>query len=143
MSKNNLLSTSDNTIIKNINQVIMIVDDDKSFLFLLKKYLTYWGYQRIYTASSGNNAVKCFNNLECKPSIILTDYLMPDGDGLYLAREIKKICQDVIIVMITSDFKLTYTNIKKHGISFLIKKLEDNVFLKLKNILVSIKDFQE
>ena len=64
---------------------VLLVDDDEAILKLLVDEVSEHGYE-VYSASSGNQAWEVFN--ENKPDIVISDYKMPDGDGLELAKRI-------------------------------------------------------
>ena len=64
---------------------IMIVDDEKGVVSLLKDYFTLNGYETI-TASSGTEAIE---RIAMKPDLILLDVNMPDIDGLTVCERIR------------------------------------------------------
>ena len=64
---------------------ILFVDDDEAILNLLVDEVSEHGYE-VYAASSGNQAWEVFK--DNKPDIVVSDYKMPDGDGLELAKRI-------------------------------------------------------
>lgn len=63
---------------------ILIVDDDEDFCNFLKKELVDYN---IIISNSGNKAWKQL--LSVHPDVVVTDYLMPDGNGLELCQRIK------------------------------------------------------
>lgn len=68
-----------------MNHRILIVDDDKSIVKMLQKYLTIKGYE-IVCAENGKQAVSLINK---KPDIILLDINMPQMDGLEVCKTIR------------------------------------------------------
>ncbi len=65
---------------------ILIVDDDKTTLLLLSHFVKEWGYE-VVTASDGK---KAWEILQKDPiSFVLTDWMMPNMDGLELCKMIR------------------------------------------------------
>ncbi len=66
---------------------ILIVEDDKITLKRLLKFLPQWGHN-VIPAENGSEALEIF--LSNKIDIVLTDWMMPEMDGLELIRHISK-----------------------------------------------------
>ncbi|SEP79167.1 Response regulator receiver domain-containing protein [Ectothiorhodospira magna] len=66
---------------------ILIVDDDDTFRTMLQEMLSREGFH-ILTAGSGGQALKLLNTQT--PDLIITDILMPDGDGIELITTLKQ-----------------------------------------------------
>jgi response regulator RpfG family c-di-GMP phosphodiesterase len=65
---------------------IILADDDKVSLELLQRQILLWGYS-VATASNGEQA---WHMLQAEPiSILVSDWLMPEMDGLTLCRNIR------------------------------------------------------
>jgi DNA-binding NtrC family response regulator len=77
---------------------ILVVDDEKSILLLLREALTQWGYQ-VTCAGSATEALELLNT-ELFDALV-TDIRMPDMSGLDLLREIKKKDESLEVVMMT------------------------------------------
>src|SRR5918995_7204099 len=77
---------------------VLVVDDERSILQLLKEALTNWGYQ-VTTATSGREAVEALRTSLFH--IAITDIRMPDMSGLDLLREIKKLDDAIEVVVMT------------------------------------------
>lgn len=79
---------------------IMVVDDDEEFCKYIKKELTDY---TIITCNSGNNAWKQI--LTSHPDVIVTDYVMPDGDGFELCQKIKSNPEtdSIPVIILTSE----------------------------------------
>jgi len=65
---------------------ILIVDDEKGIVTMLKNYFETQGYQ-VYCAYNGTDALK---KISCHPEIILLDINMPEMDGLTLCHHIRE-----------------------------------------------------
>lgn len=80
---------------------ILIVDDEEINRFLLRHMLEEDGYTSLYEASGGEQALQVF--AEQQPDIVLLDVVMPDLNGLEVARRIKASTEQYIpIIFITS-----------------------------------------
>ena len=69
-----------------MNEKIMVVDDEKGVVTIMKKYFEMSGYQ-VITAYSGQEALKKMSYL---PDIVLLDINMPDMDGLTVCQSIRE-----------------------------------------------------
>lgn len=99
---------------------ILIVDDDEEFCRYVKKELADY---TIFTCNSGNKAWKQLLSLH--PDVVVTDYLMPDGDGLELCQRIKSNPEtDAIpVIILTSEDSesVEMKSIQLHADRFLTK----------------------
>ena len=77
---------------------VLVVDDERSILLLLKEALGQWGYQ-VTVASSAAEALGLLKS-ELFDALI-TDIRMPDMSGLELLREVKKQDESIEVVMMT------------------------------------------
>src|SRR5213593_2496636 len=77
---------------------ILVVDDERSILVLLKEALGQWGYQ-VTTAASAAEALGILKS-ELFDALI-SDIRMPDMSGLELLREVKKQDESIEVVMMT------------------------------------------
>lgn len=69
-----------------MNEKIMLVDDEKGVVTVMKNYFEMSGYQ-VITAYSGQEALKKMSYL---PDIVLLDINMPDMDGLTVCQSIRE-----------------------------------------------------
>lgn len=67
-------------------QRILVVDDDASVLRMLTKYLVDAGYE-VQTAANGVEALRIIHAEGCP--LVITDWMMPEMDGLDLCRAIR------------------------------------------------------
>ncbi|MCO5261928.1 MAG: response regulator, partial [Lentimicrobium sp.] len=77
---------------------VLIVDDDPTFCLMLKSYLGNKGFdvKEVFTAGSAIKASRAQHF-----DIILTDFRLPDIDGITLIAELKKIQHGVPVVLMT------------------------------------------
>ncbi len=67
---------------------VLIAEDDASSRRLLEASLHKWGYD-VLTTCDGREALEVFQNPEA-PSLVISDWMMPDMDGLGLCRKIRE-----------------------------------------------------
>lgn len=79
---------------------ILLVDDDKDFLEVYSKILELNHY-KVITASNGKEAIKIVNNRII--SIMITDIIMPEMDGLELLRRVKSQNSMIQVIMLTAE----------------------------------------
>lgn len=77
---------------------ILVVDDERNIVQLLRLYLTNAGY-RVEAAYSGREALEKFQST--KPSLLILDLMMPGIDGLEVCRQIRR-DSDVPIIILTA-----------------------------------------
>ncbi|UCF28402.1 MAG: response regulator [Chloroflexota bacterium] len=70
-----------------MTKTILVVDDEKRILSLLKAYLEQQGFQ-VVTAVNGQEAV--YTARHEKPDLIILDIMMPDVDGYAVAAQIRR-----------------------------------------------------
>ncbi|MDD5584902.1 MAG: response regulator [Candidatus Omnitrophica bacterium] len=78
---------------------ILLVDDEPDFREIMTVRIKSWGYDAL-TASNGREAVDAVK--EKNPDIIILDYMMPDMDGVSALREIRKLNNNVPVIMFTA-----------------------------------------
>src|SRR5262245_64916936 len=65
---------------------VLIVEDDPFFLRVLQKRITSEGYQ-VMTAADGREGMKAIVTFE--PDLVISDWMMPEVDGLELCQSVK------------------------------------------------------
>lgn len=73
-------------MIKNESLNVLIVDDDLDIVELIEEEFRSSGYQTL-TAGSGNEAIFLLGKR--KVDIVISDYKMPNGDGMKLLQFVK------------------------------------------------------
>lgn len=82
---------------------ILLIGEDESAGEKLKKLISDLNFN-IISASDAETGLELVKKMS--PSLIITDYMLPDGDGLYLLKEIKKIDFNVPVIIITAQEKM-------------------------------------
>jgi CheY-like chemotaxis protein len=77
---------------------VLVVDDDPSILRYLERALTLAKYE-VRTANSEEQALSVLT--EQKFDVVLTDIVMPYGDGFRLAARIKRCYRDLPVLFMT------------------------------------------
>lgn len=78
---------------------IMIVDDERDVLFVVRFFLSENGYKTA-EATNGLAALELFRNEYF--DLVITDLTMPTMDGLFFLREAKKLDPSVPFIILTS-----------------------------------------
>lgn len=81
-----------------ISTPVLVIDDDPTMLNLARFFLEEQGYE-VTTVATSEDAMRL---IQQKPfALALTDFQLPDLDGLELVKRIKEISPDIEIIMIT------------------------------------------
>jgi len=80
---------------------VLVVDDDNSMRTLLKALLAHSGYE-VFEAANGQEGFD--KALEVRPQIMITDWLMPEMDGVELTRALRqtKLGRTIYILILTA-----------------------------------------
>lgn len=77
------------TIILGGGETVLLVEDYEILSKTIKKAMVRSGY-KVYFASSAEEAIKLYDGVEIKPTILVTDLLLPDMKGWDLAHHIEE-----------------------------------------------------
>jgi two-component system NtrC family response regulator len=81
------------------NLSILLIDDEESILTSIKSFLLRRGHM-VYTAADGAEGI---NKIKNNPiDLVLTDYRMPNKNGLEVLQEVKEINPTIDVVVITA-----------------------------------------
>lgn len=116
---------------------ILVVDDNKTTLFLLEKLLA--GKYTLLSASSGPEALRILKDEE-PPDLILSDIMMPEMSGYELFYEIKKDPRiaSIPIIFVTALGSQTdeLKGLETGAVDYIVKPIETTVLTaRVKNIL--------
>jgi CheY-like chemotaxis protein len=114
---------------------ILCVEDD---LDVLETYRSLFSliFKEVYFATNGKEGLKSFQTKDV--DIVLTDYMMPELDGLQMSREIRKEDATVPIIMVTALENMTMLReaIDLHITSFLKKPFSSRTLFTTFNLAV-------
>lgn len=83
-----------------MEETILVVDDEKSVLNLLKRILNKKGYNNVILSDSAEDALDILGKENV--SVVLTDVRMPGIDGITLLDRIKEIDDSIIVIIVTA-----------------------------------------
>jgi len=78
---------------------VLLVEDEEKLANFLKNAIGD-NFYRFYIANNGKDGLEKFYSL--KPDIIITDITMPELNGLEMAKEIRKINQNIPIIILSA-----------------------------------------
>jgi len=105
------------------NAKILIVEDNDDLLFTLNQVLKKEGY-KLFTAASGEEAVKIFNNEII--DLVMLDLRLPKMNGLEVLKKIQERDPDILVLMMTAstDPKPAIEAMKKGAYDYMMKPFE-------------------
>jgi DNA-binding NarL/FixJ family response regulator len=106
-----------------VNRSVLVVDDDPQFRALAARLLAASGLTAVGEADSISAALSAADRL--KPSGVLVDAELPDGDGIRLARELAALPWRPRIVLTSIDPDIaTADNARRAGAEAFLNKVE-------------------
>ncbi len=125
---------------------ILVVDDNQQMIELLKTVLESFGIMSVFSATSGHEGFRMMCSK--KPDLVITDLIMPDGDGIELIQNIrnhqKSPNQYVPVIMITGYAeKAKVINARDAGITEILLKPFNarDLFKRIERMVESPKKF--
>ncbi|HET9450843.1 MAG TPA: sigma-54 dependent transcriptional regulator [Aggregicoccus sp.] len=117
-------------------ETLLIVDDDQSLLESLKMHfedIEKDGAPRFHvvTATSAGQGLKAAQ--EAQPSVVILDMMLPDRTGLDIIEEMKALCGDARIILVTAyhDMETTIRAMKAGAFDYIHKPFPDVAALDL------------
>ncbi|MEN8265334.1 MAG: response regulator, partial [Nitrospirota bacterium] len=106
------------------NYRILIVDDEKSILLLLKRIIEEEGYS-VKSAGDGKEALSISEKF--KPHLIITDLKMPIMDGMALMEKYKQIDNDTDFIIMTAygAIDTAIRSMKLGALEYILKPLKE------------------
>jgi two-component system, NtrC family, response regulator HydG len=110
--------------------IILIIDDDTYICSILKNYLEQNGY-KTEVAFSGISAGKLIDKTTF--DLVLSDFRLPDCDGLQLLQKIKlkNPATPVIIMTAYTDIKMAVELIKSGAFDYITKPMQQEEVLQI------------
>lgn len=121
---------------------VLIIDDDKDICLLLQKFLSKKGYEATYetTGHEGINALKKEHY-----DLVISDYRLPDDDGISILKKIKIINPESAVIIITgySDVRTAVETLKHGAYDYVTKPLyPDEILVTIEDAISAKKDQQ-
>ncbi|MDI7259002.1 MAG: response regulator [Thermodesulfobacteriota bacterium] len=113
---------------------ILIVDDDETILYILKRFFVGRGFQ-VWVAKDGFEAMERLKAE--KPALVLTDIKMPSFSGIDLIKFIRQNMKDVPIIVMTAFPHLYPEKRNENEVeAYYVKPFDiDEMFLSIERIL--------
>jgi len=112
----------------------LIVDDDETILYILKRFFVGMGFQ-VWVAKDGFEAMERLKAE--KPALVLTDIKMPSFSGIDLIKFIRQNMKDVPIIVMTAFPHLYPEKRNENQVeAYYVKPFDiDEMFLSIEKIL--------
>ncbi|MHC2990912.1 chemotaxis protein CheY [Pontibacter sp. HJ8] len=114
---------------------ILLIDDDPTFCLMLSTFLKRQHYE-VKTAYTANEGLKL---LKAEPfELVLTDFRLPDKNGLELLEQIRVLTTEVPVILMThyADIRTAVKAIKMGAFEYLAKPINpDETLLTIKKAL--------
>ena len=104
---------------------LLIVDDDTSFCMLLQGFLKRKGFE----ADTAHDFEKASRSLTKNSyDLVLTDYRLPDGTGIDVLKESKKLSPSTVVILITaySDIRVAVEAVKLGAFEYVTKPVNSD-----------------
>jgi len=99
----------------------IVIDDDRVSTQLFTDVLRMVGVKILASGFDGKDAVRLYKKYN--PDIVFTDIMMPENDGFYALKEIRKFDPHAKVVAVTADFTdESATRLKELNISAVVYK---------------------
>jgi DNA-binding NtrC family response regulator len=118
------------------NATILVVDDEKEYLNLLKSILEDEGYKNVLTLDNPHKVIRTLQ--ENKIDLVLLDVYMPGLNGLDVLENISRQNPQIPVIMVTAvdELEIALKAIKLGAYEFIIKPIDtDRLFLTMARAL--------
>jgi two-component system chemotaxis response regulator CheY len=109
---------------------VAIVDDEPDLQRLYKLALSSKGYNIVYIANDGNDAIEKNKKANSKPDVIIMDHRMPTKNGVETTREILIECPSIRIIFVSADEAVEREAKEAGAVRFLKKPISLRELLK-------------
>ena len=116
---------------------ILVIDDDRFYLSLIRRVLEDAGHQ-VQETTTGPEGISLYR--ERKPDVVITDIFMPGMDGNEVIRQLRSMDRDVVIIAVSAggafydiDFLETA---RKLGANAVLRKLDpkERILAEIKSL---------
>ena len=106
---------------------VLVVDDEINVVKLLVRLLSRIGVDNVVTAGSGLKGIEVFGYEA--PDAVITDFLMPNMNGIGLLTHIKNLAPEVPVIMFTGFIEKLEENLEKETVKpdFIMDKAQVNI----------------
>ena len=102
----------------------IVIDDDTTSVHLFRDVLEMIGVTVLASGYDGKAAVRLYERYS--PDIVFTDIMMPENDGFYALKEIRKLDPHAKVVAVTADCtNESATRLKELNVSAVVYKPYD------------------
>jgi len=106
-------------------ECILAIDDEESFLVMLKTALECYGFC-VHTAFSPKEAIKLYEERWRDIGMVLLDYLLPEMSGELVFENLQRLNPDVRVILLTGCEESVADQMLKKGLrGYLQKPLRD------------------
>ena len=78
---------------------VIVIDDNEDIVYSMSELLEFYGINVVGKGYNGLEGVELYNKLY--PDAVLLDLMMPEYDGLYALKEIRKIDPKSVVLIVT------------------------------------------
>ncbi|MBI4397003.1 MAG: response regulator [Elusimicrobia bacterium] len=118
---------------------ILVVDDEPVIRQLVTKHLEKRGHA-VFTASDGVEAMALVQRE--KPHLVLLDIRMPNMDGIEFLQQVRKISQDILVIVLTAYDDLRLQTMRLGSNDYITKPFHlDYLDDRIRSILASKAPF--
>ncbi|WP_424768384.1 response regulator [Paenibacillus sp. sgz302251] len=108
---------------------IILADDDKSILLLLKEFIKLTSHQVVASFDNGKEALEYY--LAHSPDLLITDFQMPAMDGIELSKRILSLDSHALIILCTGEPAQIKSEAESLGIQLLEKPFKMEYFFEI------------
>ena len=129
--KETLEQKNKNTYVEEQKKTVMIVDEDDSARFLIRKLLSLQGFSKVLEVIDGIQTINFVQKL--KPEIIILDILLPTLNGNEIIEKIHSISPEskVIVVSTISNRKIIDEARSKGAVEYLVKPFDNKQLIEV------------
>jgi len=104
------------------SEIILLVEDDSGARDFTKKVLQKYGYT-VYESDNGANALKMVKKNNLSIDMLLTDFIMPEMNGMQLSRSMEKVFPKIRVLFTSgyADEEIFHDGVLEEGIHFIQK----------------------
>lgn len=108
-----------------VGRRLLLVENDAPLRRSLENFLATSGYT-FRSCSTVSDALKFA--MEFRPDVVITEYRLPDANGVTLIERLERVCPNVVAVLIAEyDFELIANALKQAKVHYFLKKPFDPV----------------